>query len=76
MTFHGSRDAYESRISGSQDAYNMYYVDEDYLSTKAHETIERRRGISSLTSTETKEQDGVIVDVISERENKYSLLRE
>ncbi|KAL3916643.1 MAG: hypothetical protein SGILL_005083 [Bacillariaceae sp.] len=72
--FHGSQEAYESSVSGSLDAYNMYYVDEDYLSRKALETIAKRQKVSAVSSEDNAAKRGVLLDVITEKENKHSVL--
>ncbi|KAL3911642.1 MAG: hypothetical protein SGILL_007201 [Bacillariaceae sp.] len=77
MLFHGSREAYEANITGSKDVYNMFYVEEDYLSEQAQRTVERRRTIAGSTQDVNGEtKDSVLAEAVTERENKYSVLRE
>jgi ubiquitin C-terminal hydrolase len=60
-----------STSSGSQDAYNMYYVDEDFLSKNAADAMLRR---SRLCLADKMEGNSVLGDVTSKREAKYAIL--
>lgn len=65
-------------LSGSQDAYNMYYVDESYLAQNALDQLSRRAshcaredsGRSSETMTT------VLAEVAKKRQQKYATLSE
>ena len=72
--WNGSQEAYEADISGSQDAYNMYYVEQDYLAKIAVNALEKRK--NTVRTSNNGLQDSVLLNVVEERERKHSLLRE
>jgi hypothetical protein len=72
--WNGSQEAYEADISGSQDAYNMYYVEQGYLAENAVNALERRQ--NTVRTSNNDPQDSVLLNVVEERERKHSLLRE
>lgn len=63
-------------LFGSQDAYNMYYVDENYMARKGLETIKRRQGFADRGLNGDNAKNNVLIDVLKERANKYSVLGE
>jgi ubiquitin C-terminal hydrolase len=69
-----SSDAHE--ISGSEDAYNMYYVSEEYLGQIGLQTIERRLTFARKSRNGEGVKSSVRADVLKERESKYSILGE
>ena len=71
----GSQEAYDGKKEGSQDAYNMYYVAEEYLARIALESIGKRRETEALGAGNGSKSD-VLVNAIKERESKYSILSE
>jgi ubiquitin C-terminal hydrolase len=73
----GSQVAYDGSISGSQDAYNMYYVDEDYLARNAlNALVKRQMNILNTSVKDTQSENGVLRELIMERKTKYSVLSE
>ena len=60
-------------ISGSQDAYNMYYVSESYLIQHSAEAIGNR---AHLSSCKAEDDDGVLGKLSRERDSKYRALAE
>ncbi|KAG7352741.1 ubiquitin carboxyl-terminal hydrolase [Nitzschia inconspicua] len=62
--------------AGSQDAYNMYYVEEKYLAQRGLQTIERRQDFARKGLNGQATKSNVLVDVLKEREQKYSVLGE
>jgi ubiquitin carboxyl-terminal hydrolase 48 len=75
----GDREKKASTVSGSQDAYNMYYVDEDFLAKNAADSVLRRGrlcfGNKSNGDGQTSRND-VLGDVAKKRETKYAILSE
>jgi Ubiquitin carboxyl-terminal hydrolase len=75
-----SSDSSSNRVdlspSGSQDAYNMYYVDEKYLAQQGLDTIERRQTFAKEGFSGDKAKNSVLKDVLEERGRKYSILGE
>jgi hypothetical protein len=75
----GDREKKASTVSGSQDAYNMYYVDEDFLAKNAADSVLRRGrlcfGNKSNGDGQTSRND-VLSDVAKKRETKYAILSE
>jgi hypothetical protein len=63
-------------ISGSEDAYNMYYVDEEFLGRIGLQTIERRLSFAKKGNNGEGVKSSVLEDVLKERESKYSILGE
>jgi len=57
----------KKKVKGSQDAYNMYYVEEGFLAKCAS---------NFLTTRAETEQTSVLAKVGSEREHRYSMLTE
>lgn len=78
MSFwNGSQEAYSGSVSGSQDAYNMYYVDEDYFARNAlHALVRRQQSIFNASVKNTQSKIGVLSEVVRERETRYSVLSE
>jgi ubiquitin C-terminal hydrolase len=69
----------ENKSAGSQDAYNMYYVDEEYLADRAIITMLRNQRLNSIQNgfnkNEYKNID-VLSNLIREKMNRYSVLTE
>ena len=64
----------EAKSAGSEDAYNMYYVDEEYLAENAIATMSRNK---RLTSTQNNpEETDVLNTLIREKAEKDSVLTE
>lgn len=75
--WNGSQEAYEGMIGGSQDAYNMYYVDECYLATNAVNAVSKRlTRLLSTSNGENQSESGVLREVVEERKMRYSVLSE
>jgi hypothetical protein len=65
-------------VTGSQDAYNMYYVDETFLAQNATDAVLRTEALC-LTNKSTSDAPAnadVVVDVTKQRETKYARLSE
>jgi len=66
--------------AGSQDAYNMYYVDEEYLFKNAADTVYQRQSLNYMWSSADHGRfngdDDVLSHIIREKENKYKILTE
>lgn len=65
--------------AGSQDAYNMYYVDEDYLGENAIATMLRNKRLNSIRNGVSKIESGdtdVVSNLIQEKIDRYSVLTE
>jgi ubiquitin carboxyl-terminal hydrolase 48 len=71
----GAKKAASSSISGSQDAYNMYYVEESFLATSVQQSITRLHR-ESETQLQPLEGKNVCGDVTSSRQMKYKLITE
>jgi ubiquitin carboxyl-terminal hydrolase 48 len=68
-------EAKMSSLTGSQDAYNMYYVDENFLSKNALDDLSHKE---SLCTVDTKiiedENNNVLAEVSKQRRAKYATL--
>ena len=65
-------------VSGSQDAYNMYYVDEDFLGKSAADTVLRRGQFCYSSKSDKLREAGydVLCDVAKQREEMYGVISE
>jgi hypothetical protein len=62
---------------GSKDAYNMYYVDEQYLKDCTIQEIVRRESrFTSDSSSNTADQRDILSKIEQQRTDKYSTLYE
>jgi len=65
---------------GSQDAYNMYYIDEEYLGKNAIATMQRNQRLISTQNRNNKIRNDDDIEVLSdltrENNNRYSMLTE
>jgi len=57
------------RINGSQDAYNLLYVQQSYLSDQCQNFI--KRATSTEASVEDENDDDVMASVIVQRQKRY-----
>lgn len=60
----------DSRLTGSQDAYNMYYVDEEYLATTTANTMLQREGLCQGHDI----NNGLLEEVMRQRGKLHSEL--
>lgn len=69
----------EPKSPGSEDAYNMYYVDEEYLAEHSITTMSRNKRLNSIQNgpTEAESEDtDVLCTLIREKFQGYSVLSE
>ena len=67
----------KSKLSGSQDAYNMYYVEDSFLAQNARSSLFLRQELLNTRNDENYgEENDVLVDVSLQRDTKYALLSE
>ena len=69
----------EAKSAGSQDAYNMYYVDEEYLGDRAVVTMLRNQRLNSIQNGSNKIENkniDVLSNLIREKMTRYSVLTE
>ena len=67
------------KSAGSEDAYNMYYVDEEYMAEKAIITMSRNQRLNSIQNGSTKIQPAeidVLSTLIREKIDRHSVLTE
>lgn len=62
--------------SGSQDAYNMYYVDEEYLGRNAVGTVEKRQTMKKARNVDDNngQSNDVLINVMNDRDSFYGSL--
>jgi ubiquitin C-terminal hydrolase len=73
--WNGNQGGNKASTAGSQDAYNMYYVDEEYLAKNAVDTIDRRQSLNANTN-HGGFNDDVLSNLIREKEKRYGDLTE
>ena len=70
----------QTKSAGSEDAYNMYYVDEEYMAENSIASIARNQRLNSIQnagSTTTKSADtDVLSTLVRENSQCYSVLTE
>ena len=73
--WNGNQRGNKASTAGSQDAYNMYYVDEEYLAKNSVETIDRRQSLIADTN-HGGFNDDVLSNLIRKKEKRYGDLTE
>ncbi len=76
LVWNESQEEDDEMVTGSQDAYNMYYVDEDYLARNAVSAVVKRHKSLFSASANVESESGVLQEVVKERKNRYSVLSE
>ena len=77
-----STEGTKASNNGSQDAYNMYYVDEEYFAKKTIDVVHRRKGFGCMKSGASHGElndihdDDALCTIIREKEKKYKILTE
>jgi ubiquitin C-terminal hydrolase len=72
----------KKKLEGSQDAYNMYYVEDSFLAKHATSSLLKREQllerVSNISSQEDDEEESkdVLVKVAKQRDTKYAVLSE
>jgi ubiquitin carboxyl-terminal hydrolase 48 len=72
----------KKRLEGSQDAYNMYYVEDSFLAKHATSSLLKREQLlervnnSSSQADDVEESKDVLVKVAKQRDTKYAVLSE
>ena len=58
------------KLAGSNEAYNMYYVEESFLAQSVMESL--RDGTASLTNNETTEKPNILDQIRMDRQKEYT----
>ena len=72
----------KKKLEGSQDAYNMYYVEDSFLAKHATSSLLKRESLLERVNKSSSQQDDeeeskdVLVKVAKQRDTKYAVLSE